>query len=89
MLELLLSMLLHRVWLLHWTPLTRGMERFSARKNFSKILQVSHFHLGFSPGKNNNEIIYSHRVLLEILDPDIENTNETMRSVNFVTLFIH
>ena len=41
---------------------TGGIERFSARKNFSKILQVSHFHLGFSTGKNNHEIIYSHRV---------------------------
>jgi len=55
-----------------------GIERFSARKNFSKILQVGHFHLGFSLGKNNNEIIHSHRVLLEILDPDLENTNETL-----------
>jgi len=57
---------------------TGGIERFSARKNFSKILQVSHFHLGFSSGKNNNEIIHFHRVVLEILDPDLENTNETL-----------
>jgi len=57
---------------------TGGIERFSARKNFSKLLQVSHFHLGFSPGKNNNEIIHFHRVLLGILDPDLENTNKTL-----------
>jgi len=48
---------------------TGGIERFSARKNLSKILQVGHFHLGFSPGKINNEMIHSHRVLLEIVDP--------------------
>ena len=47
---------------------TGGIERFLARKNLSEILQVSHFHLEFSPGKNNNEIIYSHGVLLGILD---------------------
>ena len=57
---------------------TAGIERFSARKKFGKILQVSHFHLGFSPDKNNNEIIHSHRVLLDILDTVLENTNETL-----------
>jgi len=60
------------------TYTTGGIERFLARKNFSKILQVSHFHLRFSLGKNNNEIIRSHRVLLEILDPGFENTNGTL-----------
>jgi len=59
-------------------PDTGGIERFSERENFSKILQVSHFHLGFSPGKNNNKTIQSHRVLLELLDADLENTNETL-----------
>ena len=60
------------------SKVTGGIERFSARKNFSKILQVSHFHLEFSLAKKNNETIHSHRVLLEILDPDLENTNETL-----------
>jgi len=55
-----------------------GIEKFSVRKIFGKILQVGHFNLGFSPGKNNNETIHSQRVLLEILDPDLENTNETL-----------
>ena len=58
--------------------ITRGIERFSARKYFSKILQVGHFHLGFSPCKNNNEMIHSHRVLLKIVDLYFENTNETL-----------
>jgi len=58
--------------------LTGVIERFSARENFSKILQVRHFHLGFSPGKNNNEIILLHRILLDILDPVLENTKETL-----------
>jgi len=57
---------------------TRGTERFPARKFFGEILQVSHFHLGFSPGKYNNEIIDSHGVLFEILDPALENTNKTL-----------
>ena len=57
---------------------TRGIERFSARKYFSKILQVGHFHLGFSSCKNNNEMIHSHRVLLNIVDLYLENTNETL-----------
>jgi len=57
---------------------TRGIERFSARKNLSKILQVGHFDLGFSPGTNNNEIIHSHRVLLGILDTNLKNTNEIL-----------
>jgi len=43
----------------------------------SKILQVSHFRLGFSSGTNNNEIKHFHKVLLGILDSDCENTNET------------
>ena len=54
--------------------LTGVIERFSARNNFSKSLQVSHFHLGFSPGKSNNEMIHFHRILVEILDPGLENT---------------
>jgi len=33
------------------TPYTGGIERLSARKNLGKILKVSYFHLGFSPGK--------------------------------------
>jgi len=43
----------------------------------SKILQVSHFNLGFSLGKNNNEIKHFHKVLLGILDSDCEKTDET------------
>jgi len=39
---------------------------------------VKSYKSGFSPGKNNNEIKHSHRVLLEILDPDLENTIETL-----------
>ena len=57
---------------------TGGIERFSASRNFSKISQVGHFHLGFSAGKNDNEITHSHRVLLDILDTVLENTNETL-----------
>ena len=58
---------------IHW----RHRKVFS-KENFGKILQVSHFHLGFLPGKNNNEIIHFHRFLLGILDPDLENMNETL-----------
>ena len=49
--------------------ITEGIERFSARKNFSKILQVSHFHLGFSPAKNNNETTHSHMVFVRDFEP--------------------
>ena len=58
--------------------LTLEAQKCFQQGKLSKILQVSHSHLGFSPDKNNNEIIHSHRVLLEILDPDLENTNETL-----------
>ena len=57
---------------------TRGIERFSARKNFSKILQVSHFRLGYLLGKKKDDIIHFYKVLLGILDPAVENTNETL-----------
>jgi len=57
---------------------TGGIERFSVRKNFGKILQVSHFHLGFSSGKNNNQTLFFHRILLKILDPYLEDTDKTL-----------
>jgi len=41
---------------------TRGIERFSTKEIFGKILKVSHFYLGFSPDKNNKEIQHSQRV---------------------------
>ena len=58
-------------------PSTGGIERFSAKENFRKILKVSHFDLGSSPNKNNNKIKYSQWVSLNFLYPDCENSNET------------
>jgi len=57
---------------------TGGMEKFSAKQNFRKTLKVSHFCLGFFPNENNNEIKHSQRVLLNFLDPDLENTSEIL-----------
>jgi len=44
------------------TLYTGGIENFSAKENFRKILKVSHFYSGFSPNKNNNEIKHSQKV---------------------------
>jgi len=66
--------------LIHCTtaPYTRGIEKFSAKKTLWKSLMVSHFCLGFSSNKNNNGIKHSQRVSLDLLDPDLENSNETI-----------
>ena len=62
----------------HPTPDTGGIEKFSAKENFGKILKVSHFNLGFSSNKNHNEIKHSQRVSLIFLDSNLEYSNETI-----------
>jgi len=54
---------------------TGGIEEFSANENIRKILKVSHFYLGFSPNKNNDEIKHSQSVSLSFLDPNCKNSN--------------
>jgi len=54
---------------------TGGIERFSAKENFQKILKVSHFYLGFSANKNNDEIKHSQRVSLDLLGQNEKNSN--------------
>jgi len=49
-----------------------GIKRFSCKENFGKILKVSHFSLGFSSNKNNNEIKHFQRVLLDFSGPRLE-----------------
>jgi len=48
---------------------TGGVKRFSCKENFGKILKISHFSLGFSLNKNNNEIKHLQRVLLDFSEP--------------------
>jgi len=48
------------------------MEKFPALENFGKMLKVSHFYLGFSLDKNNNQIKHSQSVLLEFSELDFE-----------------
>jgi len=64
-------------------PVTEGTESFSVQENFRKILKVSHFYLGFSLNKNNNEIKQSQRVSLDFLDPDLD---ETFKDISLKTL---
>jgi len=54
---------------LNGQTITGGIERFSAKENFRKILNVSHFYLGFLPNKNNNEIKPSQRFSSEFFGP--------------------
>jgi len=49
-----------------------GIEKFSAKEHFGKILKVSHFHLGFSPDKSNNQIQHSQRVSSEFSELDFK-----------------
>jgi len=49
----------------HGVANTGGRKRYSSKENFVKILKVSHFSLGFSFNKNNNEIKHFQRVLLD------------------------
>jgi len=51
------------------TPYTEGIKKVSFKENFGKILKVSHFHLSFSLNKNNKEIKYFQRVLLDFSRP--------------------
>ena len=44
---------------------TGGIEKFSSKENFRKILKVSHFYLGFSWNENYNNIKHSHEVSSE------------------------
>jgi len=44
------------------------MERFSAKENFGKILQVSHFYLASWLDENHDKIEYSHSILSELSD---------------------
>jgi len=48
--------------------ITGGIEKFLAKENFRKILNVSHFYSGFSLNKNHNQIKHSNRVTLEFSD---------------------
>jgi len=57
---------------------TGGIEDFSAKENFRKILKVSHFYFRYSPNKNNNEIKHSQKVSLDFLNSDLENSNKTL-----------
>jgi len=59
------------------SPSTRGIERFSAKEIFEKILKVSHFHLGFSPAQINNQIKHSQRVSLEFSESGLGKFDET------------
>jgi len=56
-----------------------------AKENSQKILKVSHFYLGFSANKNNNEIKHSQRVSLVFFSPNGENS---MGMSGFVMIFI-
>ena len=51
---------------------TGGIEKFSAKENFRKILNISHFYSGFSLKKNHNEIKHSQKVSLDFLDSNLE-----------------
>jgi len=42
-----------------------------------KKIKVSHFYLGFSPDKNNNQIKHSQKFSLEFSESDFENLNKT------------
>jgi len=44
---------------------TGGIEKFSAKENFGKILKVSHFYLGFSWNEGHNKIKHSYQVSSE------------------------
>jgi len=51
----------------HFTPShTRGVTKFSAKENFRKFLEVSHFSLGFSLDEKCDKIKTSHRVSPEV-----------------------
>jgi len=58
---------------------TGGIERFSAREIFEKILKVSHFYLGFSLHKNNNQIKHIQRVSLEFSELASENLDKSLK----------
>ena len=45
-------------------------------KSYKSVTFIQDFH---QAKNNNNEIIHSHKVLLEILDLHLENTNETLQ----------
>jgi len=59
--------------------ITGGIERSSAREIFGKILKVSHFYLGFSLYKNNNQIKHIHRVSLEFSELASENLDKSLK----------
>jgi len=50
-------------------PCTGGITKFSAQENFRKILEVSHFSLGFSLDEKFDKIKTSHRFFLEFHTP--------------------
>jgi len=55
----------------------RYRKVFSQGK-FWKILKFSHFSLGFSPDKTNNQIEYIQRVSAEFSELDFENLDKTL-----------
>jgi len=69
---------LHKILVAFTALFTGGIEKFSAKENLRKILKVSHLYLSFSSNKNHNEIKHSQRGSLDFLDPNLENSNETL-----------
>jgi len=57
---------------------TRGIEIFSAKENFRKILKVSHLYLDFHQTKTIMKLNILKGFHQNFLDPDLEDSNETL-----------